>query len=263
MSTATSHERTSAQASSFRRVAATLTIGSFSVAALMGIIALLGGGDFGEGEGRVLLTTLIVGCASICALSYLATTGTRWARVGALGGLVLVVPVTTALVLVWSDWGGDSEGVLKTFGIGVVLAVTCAQICLLLALAGDGRLGAVLWSTVAVAVLVGCLVSAMIVDGLGGNDPWRVLGVLAILDVLGTVVTIALSRFSERGAERDDGQRLRVSLDERRTAALARLAAAAGVSSEDLVTEAVDRLLAARADGAATGSATGDDMVRH
>jgi hypothetical protein len=36
------------ETSSFRRVAATLTIGSFSVAALMGILALLGGGSFGD-----------------------------------------------------------------------------------------------------------------------------------------------------------------------------------------------------------------------
>lgn len=248
---------TSTQTSSFRRVAATLTIGSFSVAALMGIVALLGGGEFGEGEVRVLLTTLIVGCASICALSYLATTGTRWSRVGAAGGVVLVVPVVTALVLVWSDSGGDSEGVLKTFGIGVVLAVTCAQVCLLLALAGDGRLGLVLWSTVAVTVLVAVLVSAMIVDGLGGNDPWRLLGILAILDVLGTVVTVALARFSDRATPRTSDQRLRVTLDERRTAALGRLAAAAGVSPEDLVGRAVDRLLATSTEHAAAGSAAG------
>ena len=56
------------ETSAFRRIAATLTIGSFSIAALMGIVALLGGGDFGEGEGKIVLTTLIVGSASICML---------------------------------------------------------------------------------------------------------------------------------------------------------------------------------------------------
>src|SRR4051794_31401694 len=115
MSTQTVHQHSRQQTSRFRRVAATLTIGSFSVAALMGIVALLGGGDFGEGEVRVLLTTLIVGCASICVLSYLATAGTRWARVGAAGGVVVIVPVVTALLLVWSHSAGDSETVVKTF----------------------------------------------------------------------------------------------------------------------------------------------------
>src|SRR5689334_23455298 len=137
------------ETSAVRRIAETLTIGSFSVAALMGIVALLGGGDFGEGEARVLLTTLVVGCASICMLCYLATAGTRWVAFGIAGALVLVVPTATALYLVWSDWDLDSDGVLKGFGVGVVLAVTIAQLCLLLALAGEREsLRALLWPTV-------------------------------------------------------------------------------------------------------------------
>ena len=58
-----------------RRWIVRLTIGSFSVAALMGIVALLGGGEFGETEGRILLTTLLVGVVSIAVLCYLATAG--------------------------------------------------------------------------------------------------------------------------------------------------------------------------------------------
>src|SRR3954454_13769019 len=125
------------ETTTFRRVAATLTIGSFSVAALMGIAALLGGGDFGEGEAKILLTTLIVGSASINLLCYLATAGTRFAGAGALGAAVVVVPVATSLHLVWQDWNDVPEGELKVFGIGVVAAVTLAQVCLLLALAGE------------------------------------------------------------------------------------------------------------------------------
>jgi len=263
MRTETRQQPSSQQTSSFRRVAATLTIGSFSVAALMGIIALLGGGGFGQDEARILLTTLIVGCASICTLSYLATAGTRWAPIGLLGGVVLILPVVTALVLVWSEWGGNPEGLLKAFGIGVVLAVTCAQLCLLLVVAGDGRLGAVLWPTVAVAVLVAGFLSVMILNGLEDNDLWRLFGILAILDVLGTIVTIALAKFGDRGVDGSGGQRLRVTLDERRTAGLARLAAGAGVSPEDLVGDAVDRLLASSTDGVAAGAAPHDRGVRH
>jgi len=230
--------------STLRRVGATLTIGSFSVAALIGIVALLGGGSFGEGEARILLTTLIVGSASICALCYLATAGTRWAPAGAAGGLVLALPVVTALVVVWSDWSSDdSDGILKAFGIGVVLALTLAQLCLLLALAGDGRLGVVLWPTVAIAIVLAGLITAMILEEIGADDVWRLLGVLAILDVLGTLVTIALAKFSDRGSARTRDPRLRVTLDADRTAALERLAADAGRSPEQLVGDAVDRYL--------------------
>jgi hypothetical protein len=243
---------------SFRRVAATLTIGSFSVAALMGIVALLGGGSFGEGEARVLLTTLVVGCASICILCYLATAGSRWAPIGAVGGVVLILPVVTSLILVWSDWSGDdADGLLKSFGIGVVLALTLAQLCLLLALAEDGRprgiVGAILWPTVAIAVVLAFLICGMILEEVGADDVWRLLGVLAILDVLGTLVTIALAKFGDRDSSRTDDSgihdsgihdsRLRVTLSVDQTAALERLSAGAGRSPEQLVGEAVDRLL--------------------
>lgn len=227
----------------FRRVVATLTIGSFSVAALMGIVALLGGGDFGENEARVLLTTLIVGSASICVLCYLATSGTRWALVGFAGDVVLVLPVVTALILVWSEWSGEDDGTLKAFGVGVVVAVTLAQLSLLLALAGDGRLGAILWPTTAVAAAVAAMVSAMIVGAVDGDDVWRILGVLAILDVLGTLVTIALAKFADRGSARSRDHRLRVVLSAVQTDALTRLSASSGRSPEQLVGEAVDRLL--------------------
>ena len=229
--------------SRFRRVVTTLTIGSFSVAALMGIVALLGGGDFGENEARVLLTTLTVGSASICVLCYLATSGSRWAFVGYTGDVVLVLPVVTALMLVWSDWRGDSDGPLKAFGVGVVLALTLAQLSLLLALAGDGRLGVILWPTVAIAAAVAGLVSAMILGGVDGDDVWRFVGVLAILDVLGTLVTIALAKFGDRGKPQTRDDRLRVVLSADQTDALARLSASSGRTPEQLVGDAVDRLL--------------------
>ena len=237
------------ETSSFRRVAATLTIGSFSVAALMGILALLGGGSFGDNEARVLLTTLIVGSASICVLCYLATAGTRWAPVGATGGVVVLLPTITALLLVWSDWNdGPSDGLLKSFGVGVVLAVTLAQISLLLALAGEGRLGAVLWPTIGVAVVVAALVAGMILGGVGADDVWRLLGVLAILDVLGTLVTIALAKFGDRGTGRVERGRpgeevVQVRLTAEQAAAVGALARRSGESREQVIAAALDEFL--------------------
>ena len=77
-----------------RRAILALVIGSFSIAALMGVVALLSG-DFDETQGKVLLTTLVVGCASICVLCYLATGGTPYQFVGLVGGVAVVVPVVT------------------------------------------------------------------------------------------------------------------------------------------------------------------------
>jgi hypothetical protein len=189
------------ETSHFRRLAALLTVGSFAVAALIGIAALLGATPFGDTEWRVLATTAVVGCASVCALCFLTTAGGRWASVGALGGMELLLPVTSALLLVWSD-GDRGEEVWKAYGVGVVLAVTLAQVCLLLALAGSRRpLAGVLWPTVGLAAVVAVWVSGLIVGSDPGDGQARLLGVVAILDVLGTLTTIALAAFGS-GAER-------------------------------------------------------------
>lgn len=235
------------ETSTFRRVAATLTIGSFSIAALMGIAALLSGGDFGENQVRVLLTTLIVGCASICVLCYLATAGTRWVMAGAAGAAVAIVPTATALLLVWSDWdGGDMSGVLKVFGVGVVGAVTLAQVCLLLALAGARRpLAPVLWGTVIMATVVALIVCGLITEAID-FEVWQLLGVAAILDVLGTLVTIALAKFGGRDEAPAAG--VRVTLAPVYATALAERSRTTGRSTDDLVSEAVAHYLAERAD---------------
>jgi hypothetical protein len=81
-------------------------------------------------------------------------------------------------------------------GPGVVAAATLAQICMLLALAGDRpALGLVLWPTVGLAAVLAVLVSGTILGEVDAGDFWRLIGVIAILDVLGTLVTIALAKF--------------------------------------------------------------------
>ena len=231
------------ETSTFRRVAVALTIGSFSIAALMGIVALLGGGEFGEGEAKVLLTTLIVGCASICMLCYLATAGTPWFGVGVVGAVVLTVPVVTSLVLVWHDWEEyfPEDGWLKWFGVGTVLAGTAAQICLLLALAWTRPgLRFVLWATIALAVTVAVIITGVILYENDADGVWRLLGVVAILDVLGTLVTIALAKFGRGDDTRvDDRAQLPPALEAR----LAERAAQLGRSRASLLAEAVERFL--------------------
>ena len=125
-----------------RKVIVRVTIGSFSLAALLGIIALLRGGEFGQTQFRVLLTTLLVGVVSIAVLCYLATAGRPSQPVGVAGGVVVLVPLVTALLMIWGDVeNGPSEAVLKTFGIGTAVAATLAQASLLLTLGERGRPG--------------------------------------------------------------------------------------------------------------------------
>ncbi|CUR60272.1 conserved membrane hypothetical protein [metagenome] len=228
--------------SSLRRSIVAVTIGSFSIAALMGVVALLGGGSFGEGEGKVLLTTLIVGSASVAVLCYLATADTRFQAVGVLGGVVVLVPLTTALWMVWAEFDDVSEPLWKTFGVGLVLAATLAQASLLLALAG--RVPSLRWLlvvTLGCAAVLAAIVSVLIVAEVGDTDSMaRVIGILAILDVLGTVVCIALGVFGR--IRQPAVEQIVLPADLR--ARLSARAAETGRSTNDLLVEAAERYLA-------------------
>ncbi len=182
-----------------RKAIVRVTIGSFSVAALMGIAALLGAGGFGETEGRILLTTLLVGVVSITVLCYLATAGRPSQPVGVAGGVAVLVPFVTGLLMTWGDvQQGPAEGVLRTFGVGAIVAGTLAQASLLLPIAQSAasRLRRLLAATLFFAAVLALMTSAMVLGADTGDDGYyRVLGVVAILDVLGTVVVAALARF--------------------------------------------------------------------
>jgi hypothetical protein len=226
-----------------RRVIVRVTIGSFSVAALMGIAALLAGGSFGETEGRILLTTLLVGVVSVGVLCYLATAGRPFQPVGVAGGAVVLVPFVTGLVMIWSS--ADSEPLGRTFGVGAVVAATLAQACLLLSL-GDGASRLVrrlLVATLAAAALVAVTVSWLII---WSQDPpeglLRALGVVAILDVLGTVTVAALAKFGgPAGAAGRAAPTLELPPELRDR--LEREAAARGRQPQEMATEAVERYL--------------------
>ena len=225
-----------------RSLVVKLVIGSFSVAALMGIIALLAGGSFGETEGRILLTTVIVGVTSIAVLCYLATADKPFQVVGLLGGVTVLVPFAVALWLTWFDEDGDSV-MWRIFGIGVTVSASIAQACLLLALAYESRpiVRRLLFGTLALITVIAVLIIIPIVDGSDLTDAyWRFFGVVAILDVLGTITVAALQKFLPESKDRVDREPLlSTALDSR----IADAARERGVSRTELVTEALDKLL--------------------
>jgi hypothetical protein len=219
-----------------RRVVSTAVIVCFSFAALMGIVALLSGGAFGEGEVRVLLTTTIVGTESIAVLCYLSVARNRLAAVGAVGGLTSLVPFGLALAFTWGVT--DADGVWKTFGVGLTLAASLAQACLLIALDARRETGAALPATLVAIAVVAAMVSWLILGEAGSDGYGRALGVVGILDVLGTVVVSAMGAF-----RRTPSARL---LDEDVETRLLRVAAERGTSPSRLVTEALDAYLTPR-----------------
>jgi len=198
-----------------RRVTLFLTIGSFSIAALLGVVALLSGSGFGEAQARVLITTVCVGVASVLTLCYLATAEGRFWSVGALGGLTVVPTLVLALLLTWTgivDGVGGAEA-WQAFGVGSVVSVTLAQASLLLALVSRAApyVRRLLVGTLLAAAWVAAHVSVLIMAVDAGDDSLRLLGVIAILDVLGTVAVSALARFG--GPRRAPETRLELPAD--------------------------------------------------
>lgn len=225
-----------------RRAIVTVTIASFSVAALLGVLALLGG-DFGDTQVRVLLTTVTVGVVSIGVLCYLSTAGTPYQAVGALGGVSVLVPLVTALLLIWAEerLGSNDDAVWQAFGVGAVVAGTLAQACLLLAVAHRKSpvVRVLLVLTLVLSALLAAVLSALILGAAPDEDYMaRAVGVIAILDVLGTVVVAALGKFGP-GPEGTE----KVSLPDDLVAGLDRRAAATGRSRDEIAAAAVEQYL--------------------
>jgi hypothetical protein len=233
--------------SSLRRLIVTLTICSFSLAALLGIVALLGGGAIGETGWRVLGTTFVVGCSSVVVLCYLATGGSRFVRFGALGAGFDAVAVTTALAMLWGVDGSDNDAVWKTCSVAVIGAVTLAQVCLLLVLTRRRTsLAPMVWATVALAAVLGCAISALVLGADAGDGTVRFIGVVAILDVLGTVVAIALAVFGGDARPTLVGP-VAVTLDPALADRMRACAGRSGRSVDALTVEALEAYLSASA----------------
>jgi hypothetical protein len=228
--------------SSARHLVLRVTIGSFAVAALMGITALLIPGRFGSVQGRILMTTLVVGATSVLMLCYLSIGDTRYRWLGVVGGVAAVTSATCALDMFWGHWQHEPGQVLvRTFGVSGILALTLAQSSLLLALVRrrGGAIARLLRLTIVAGIVLAGLLITAVLGWSPGDGATRLIGVVAILDVLGTVLTIALGVFG--GDRRHAVRPLRVELPEPLSARLRARAEATGEEPENLVVEAVTR----------------------
>ena len=225
-----------------RRIAVVFIIVSLSITALVGIVTLLTA-SFGEVQAKVLLTTLLMAGFSITALCHLAVVGRALQIVGYLGIAASALAFFMGAYLIWSSWNNWSESwetILKTFAVLGVLAISFAHANLLLLLAGRRNpfIRTSLFITVGLIGLLAALIIVPIVTN--GEIPgenelyWRFLGVVAILDVLGTIVLPVVNRFA-----RDGGPILVVHLEADAAAKADRIAAARGVSRDAVVAAAI------------------------
>lgn len=235
-----------------RRAAVVVLIVSFSVTALVGCVVLLTSG-FGETQGRVILTTLLIGVFSSVSLCHLAVVSRPVRAVGFVGLAVSAVALVLGLVLIWVPWGTGSWQLLgqafRWFGTAGIVALTLAQVNLLLLLAGRRRHAIVrvgLPVTIAAASVVALmLVLPILTDGAipgrgAGDLYWRLFGVVGIVDALGVVALPVLARLLRPGAahtvEAAPAAPPTPTLDAR----IAALSAATGLDRETLLQRALD-----------------------
>lgn len=169
---------------------------SLGISALLGIVVFLFG-DFGDMEFRLLLTTLTVGGYSVtglcCAVVYERRRFTSLALTGmivSVFGFLFTVSVIWKAIAFEASW----EALL----IFIILAFSTAHSCLLLLIESDETIvNPSLSATITfIAIVALMLIVLVVLAGEVYGFYYRLLGVFAILDVLGTVVTPILDKVS-------------------------------------------------------------------
>lgn len=177
-----------------KRIALWFLIISVALSALFGIIAILSG-NFGDFEGRVILTTVTISAASICALAAGALWESRKART--LPGIAVALAVVAAAIIIIGIWARISEEEYWKFVATVgVLAVATAQSCLLSLAVLAPRFA---WTRVVAVIAVFFLASLIIFviyGDVNGEGIFKAIGATAILVASLTIMMPIFHRLS-------------------------------------------------------------------
>jgi hypothetical protein len=179
-----------------RRLLLVGTVSALSLTALFAIFALLTG-SFDETQVRILATTGGCGLASLLAMP-----GTRLIeqlRHVDLGRLVVLLAVLTFLVELWAVWiDTDSDVSWRSLVVVVSFTIALAQIAGSLARQrpSDPDSVALLGLGAGVcAIVLALLISLAALAKVGDSGYYRLLGVVAVLDVLLVALQAAVRRF--------------------------------------------------------------------
>src|ERR1043166_1787587 len=177
-----------------KRIALWCLIVSVAISAALGILAILTG-DFGSLQVRIILTTLTISAASMCALASGALAEARGRKV--LPGVGIVLASSAAALMITAIWFEiDSAPYLKFMASVGVLAIATAHDCLLSLTRLAQRF---LWARlVALASIYGLAVLVMLCIHVesAGEIGFRLIGVLAIVVAAITIVIPIFHRLS-------------------------------------------------------------------
>lgn len=191
----TDQPATRSTASLVRRILVGIIIASFGLAAVLGIIVLLGV-ELGDAAFKVLSTTAVVGAFSVAVLCCAALLGRRGQLVGILGVVVSIATCAFVVWVVWAQPDGWWDGLFRLLWSGVAASAAFSLASLLLLLV-DRHRPAVRIGLAVTLVLIALLLALTLyltwahdVDG-----EWfpRLYGIVAILTALGGIVVPVLS----------------------------------------------------------------------
>ncbi|WP_164743409.1 hypothetical protein [Microbacterium sulfonylureivorans] len=185
-----------------RRVIVAIAIVSFAIAAISGIVVLLGA-DIGDTGWRVLASTAIIGAFSIAVLCCASLIGRRLQAFGVAGAVIAILAAGLSVWFVWyrgpSDDAAWWEPLLKVLMTLIAASVAFALASLLLLLADRRRPAVRISLTITLALFA-------VVLGLIVYNIWRPaeidyevyqrwIGITSILAALGAVVVPVISIF--------------------------------------------------------------------
>jgi len=185
------------QAFTFKKTFLIAMIISLSVSAMIGIGIFLFG-NFGDMEAKLLITTLAIGGYSLsglcCSLLYEKKIFTPFA----LSGMVIsIIGFLYTLLVIWKAIDLSNQLPWKVLVLFIIFATSIAHACLLLHIKSKKVfVNSALSATIIFILIVAFMLSALILNENKnmGEFYFRLLGVFAILDVLGTIVTPILNK---------------------------------------------------------------------
>jgi hypothetical protein len=179
-----------------KRIALWFLIVSVALSAVIGIIAIVVG-TFGRIEAQILLTTLTISAASICALACGALWESGRAKLFPIVGIALAV-FDAILFIVGIWWESQSESYWKfSASVGLIAAAT-AHVCLLSLAKLAQRF---IWSRIAAATaayFLALLFIYIIYFTPNGDAGIRIIGVTSIVLAALTILT-PVFHFLSRG----------------------------------------------------------------
>jgi hypothetical protein len=190
-----------------RRVLLRVAIFALCVTALVAIVAVVSA-RFDETEAQILLTHVAIAAYTLFALAVSAVADRR-PRMAIAGWAACGIGLLLALLSIWAGWNGDADNLYRWTWILFVAAFTIAHVSLIDSRRRDSdgaAVRAVGAATIATVVVLGVLIAIGLARAESVDDWYvRLLGVVAVLDVLGTLVVPIARKVEQSSASASDG----------------------------------------------------------